>query len=58
MKRKILVNVVGVLLAFLLGALVMLFQGYNPLETTCACSSIHWLPGRSCTPWAMLCPSF
>lgn len=33
MKRKIIVNVVGVLLAFLLGALVMLAQGYNPLET-------------------------
>lgn len=33
MNRKILVNVVGVLLALLLGALVMLAQGYNPLET-------------------------
>lgn len=33
MKRKTLVNVVGVLLAFLLGALVMVVQGYNPLET-------------------------
>jgi simple sugar transport system permease protein len=33
MKRKTLVNLVGVLLAFLLGALVMLAQGYNPLET-------------------------
>jgi len=33
LKRKIIVNVVGVLLAFLLGALVMLAQGYNPLET-------------------------
>ena len=33
MKRKILVNVVGLVLAFLLGALVMLVQGYNPLET-------------------------
>jgi simple sugar transport system permease protein len=28
-----LVNVVGVLLAFLLGALVLVIQGYNPLET-------------------------
>ena len=33
MKRKIFVNVVGVLLAFLLGAVVMAIQGYNPLET-------------------------
>lgn len=33
MKRKILINVVGILLAFLLGAVVMSLQGYNPLET-------------------------
>lgn len=33
MKRKVLINLVGILLAFLLGALVMLLQGYNPLET-------------------------
>jgi general nucleoside transport system permease protein len=33
MKRKIFVNVVGVILAFLLGAVVMAIQGYNPLET-------------------------
>ena len=33
MKRKVLVNVVGIILAFLLGAVVMLAQGYNPLET-------------------------
>jgi simple sugar transport system permease protein len=33
MKRKILVNVVGILLAFTLGALVMLIQKYNPLDT-------------------------
>ena len=32
MKRKILINVVGILLAFLFGALVMVFQGKNPLE--------------------------
>ena len=32
MKRKILINVVGILLAFILGALVMVFQGKNPLE--------------------------
>ena len=32
MKRKILINVVGILLAFVLGALVMVFQGKNPLE--------------------------
>lgn len=33
MKRKIFVNLVGILLAFLLAAFVMLIQGYNPLET-------------------------
>ena len=33
MKRKIIINLVGLLLAFLLGALVMAVQGYNPLET-------------------------
>src|SRR5512139_285997 len=33
MKRKTLVNLVGVLLAFLLGALLMVIQGYNPFET-------------------------
>lgn len=33
MKRKVLINIVGILLAFLLGALVMILQGYNPLET-------------------------
>src|SRR4030042_2261376 len=33
MKRNILVNFIGVLLAFLLGALVMVLQKYNPLET-------------------------
>ncbi|HMN13311.1 MAG TPA: ABC transporter permease [Bellilinea sp.] len=33
MKRKVLVNLVGVLLALLLGSLVMLLQGYNPIDT-------------------------
>jgi len=33
MVRKLLVNLAGVLVAFLLGGLVMLIQGYNPLET-------------------------
>ena len=33
MKRKVIINLVGILLAFLLGALVMVLQGYNPLET-------------------------
>ncbi|MHB8933437.1 MAG: ABC transporter permease subunit, partial [Bellilinea sp.] len=33
MTRKLLVNLAGVLVAFLLGALVMLVQGYNPLDT-------------------------
>ncbi len=33
MKRKVIINVVGIILAFLLGAAVMLVQGYNPLET-------------------------
>lgn len=32
MKRKILIHVVGILLAFLLGALVIVIQGKNPLE--------------------------
>lgn len=32
MKRKILIHVVGILLAFLLGAMVMVIQGKNPLE--------------------------
>ncbi len=33
MKRKILVNLAGVLIAMLLGAVTMIIQGYNPLET-------------------------
>jgi simple sugar transport system permease protein len=33
MKRKILVNLAGVLIAMLLGAVTMILQGYNPLET-------------------------
>jgi simple sugar transport system permease protein len=33
MKRNILENLVGVILAFLLAALVMVLQGYNPLNT-------------------------
>jgi ABC-type uncharacterized transport system permease subunit len=32
MKRKILIHIVGILLAFLLGALVIVIQGKNPLE--------------------------
>jgi len=32
MKRKVLINIVGILLAFALGALVMVFQGKNPFE--------------------------
>lgn len=31
MKRKVLINLVGILLAFVLGAVVMLIQGKNPL---------------------------
>ena len=31
--RNILINLAGILIAFLLGAVVMIFQGYNPLET-------------------------
>ena len=46
MKRKILVNVVGVLLAFLLGALVMLVQGYNPLETYFRLFEYSLAPGK------------
>lgn len=33
MTRKILINVAGVLIAVLLGAVTMIVQGYNPLET-------------------------
>ncbi|MBA4420042.1 MAG: ABC transporter permease [Anaerolinea sp.] len=32
MKRKILINLVGILLAFILGALVMAIQGKDPIE--------------------------
>jgi len=46
MRRKILVNVIGVLLAFLLGALVMLFQGYNPLETYFRLFQYSLAPGK------------
>jgi simple sugar transport system permease protein len=46
MRRKILVNVVGVLLAFLLGALVMLVQGYNPLETYFRLFQYSLAPGK------------
>jgi len=46
MKRKVLVNVVGVLLAFLLGALVMLLQGYNPLETYYRLFEYSLAPGK------------
>ena len=46
MKRKILVNVVGVLLAFLLGAVVMLVQGYNPLETYYRLFEYSLAPGK------------
>jgi general nucleoside transport system permease protein len=46
MRRKILVNVVGVLLAFLLGALIMLFQGFNPLETYLRLFQYSLSPGK------------
>ncbi len=46
MKRKVLINVVGVLLAFLLGALVMLVQGYNPLETYAQLFAFSLGPGK------------
>ncbi|MEI8131656.1 MAG: ABC transporter permease [Leptolinea sp.] len=46
MKRKILVNIVGVLLAFLLGAVVMLLQGYNPLETYYRLFEYSLAPGK------------
>src|SRR4030042_2663612 len=46
MRRKILVNVIGVLLACLLGALVMLFQGYNPLETYFRLFQYSLAPGK------------
>src|SRR4030042_2210291 len=46
MRRKILINVAGVLLAFLLGALVMLVQGYNPLETYLRLFEYSLAPGK------------
>jgi len=46
MRRKILVNVVGVLLAFLLGALVLLIQGYNPLEVYFRLFQYSLAPGK------------
>lgn len=46
MRRKILVNVVGVFLAFLLGAIVMLVQGYNPLETYFRLFQYSLAPGK------------
>ena len=46
MRRKILINVVGVLLAFLLGAVVMLAQGYNPLETYYRLFEYSLAPGK------------
>jgi simple sugar transport system permease protein len=46
MKRSILVNVVGVLLAFLLGAVVMLLQGFNPLETYYRLFEYSLAPGK------------
>jgi ABC-type uncharacterized transport system permease subunit len=46
MKRKILVNVVGVLLAFALGGVVMLFQGYNPIETYLRLFEYSLAPGK------------
>ena len=46
MNRKILVNVVGVLLAFALGAVVMLAQGYNPLDTYYRLFEYSLAPGK------------
>jgi ABC-type uncharacterized transport system permease subunit len=46
MNRKVLVNVAGVLLAFALGALVMLAQGYNPLETYYRLFEYSLAPGK------------
>lgn len=46
MQRKILVNVVGLLLAFLLGALVMAIQGYNPLEAYLGLFQYSLAPGK------------
>jgi simple sugar transport system permease protein len=46
MKRKFLVNIVGVLLAFLLGAVVMLVQGYNPLDTYYQLFAYSLAPGK------------
>lgn len=33
MKRKLLINLTGILVAFLIGAILMIVQGYNPIET-------------------------
>lgn len=46
MSRKFLVNIVGLLLAFLLGAVVMLVQGYNPLETYYRLFEYSLAPGK------------
>lgn len=46
MRRKILFNVVGVLLAFILGAVIMLVQGYNPLETYLRLFEYSLAPGK------------
>jgi simple sugar transport system permease protein len=46
MARKFLVNVVGVLLAFLLGAVVMLVQGYNPIDTYYQLFAYSLAPGK------------
>lgn len=46
MKRKVLVNLVGVLLAFILGALVMGAQGFNPLDTYYRLFEYSLAPGK------------
>lgn len=46
MRRRVLVNVVGVLLAFTLGAVVMIVQGYNPLDTYLRLFEYSLAPGK------------
>lgn len=46
MKRKVLVNVVGLILAFLLAALVMIAQGYNPFDTYFRLFEYSLAPGK------------
>jgi simple sugar transport system permease protein len=36
MQRKLISGIIGILIALLIGALIMLVQGYNPIQTYAA----------------------